>query len=141
LSITITKTYLLARAFITAVAEASLAEVAAFEHDRAELHQAIAAEADPARRAALLLRSEIMHADHIAEAYAVLATLVRATGGDGGADHEYQELTARYRQQAAEARQAWAERAKDRPDLYPPNPRHRWRRDGEPECQSGFRSG
>ncbi len=104
---------------IASLAQASLAEAAAYQRDRHGLDQRIAAEADPARRDALMLRRDIEHADHMGQAYGRIAFLAKANGAD---PREDQERAAGYREQGSEARRLWAERGKDHPDLYPELP-------------------
>jgi Ti-type conjugative transfer relaxase TraA len=106
------------RSPIASLAQASLTEAAAWQRDRHELDQRIAAEADPARRDALMLRRDIEHADHMAQAYGRITGLARATGSKEIPD--YEKRVAQYQEQGAEARRAWAERGQDHPDLYPP---------------------
>lgn len=103
---------------IASLARASLAEAAAWQRDRHELDQRVAAEGDPARRDALMLRRDIEHADHMAQAYGRVAQLGRVTGATETPD--YEQRVAQYQQQGAGARRMWAERGKEHPDLYPP---------------------
>ena len=103
---------------IASLAQASLAEAAAWQRDRHELDQRIAAEADPARRDAIMLRRDIEHSDHMAQAYGRVAQLGRATGATDTPEHE--KRVAHYQEQGAEARRMWAERGQEHPDLYPP---------------------
>ena len=107
---------------IASLAQASLAEAAAYQRDRHQLDQRIAAEADPARREALTLRREIEHCDHMAQAYDRIAHLARATGArvvdDRADDREPRERAEQYKKQAADARELWTERGKEHPDLY-----------------------
>ncbi len=106
------------RAPIASLAQVSLVEAAAWQRDRHELDQRIAAQTDPGRREALMLRREIEHADHMALAYGRIAGLAEATGAKEADDYTKQ-LTG-YQEQGAQARRAWAERGEDHPDLYPP---------------------
>jgi len=106
------------RAPIASLAQASLAEAAAYQRDRHELDQRIAAQTDPDRRDALMVRRDIEHADHMAQAYGRVAGLARATGAKEIT--EYEKRVQDYKEQGREAREIWAERGQDRPDLYPP---------------------
>lgn len=107
---------------IASLARASLREAATWQRDRHELDQRIAAEADPARREALLLRRDIEHADHMAQAYDRIAQLARATAtvviNDRADDREPRERADQYKKQAADTRELWTERGKEHPDLY-----------------------
>jgi Ti-type conjugative transfer relaxase TraA len=101
---------------VASLAEASLAEAAAWQRDRYNLDQRIAAEAEPARREALMLRREIEHADHMTQAYGRIEHLARATDAPDLSDHR--ERLEQYKRQGAEARQVWEARGKEHPDLY-----------------------
>ncbi|TWB21116.1 AAA family ATPase [Nitrospirillum bahiense] len=103
------------------LAQASLAEAAAWQRERHELDRAIATEADPAKRDMLALRRDIEHADHMAQAYDRIAGMDRAIGGEAH-DRAAIEDAARaqgFRDQAKEARQEWEARGIEEPSLYP----------------------
>lgn len=105
------------RSPISSLAEASLNEAVAFQREQHQLNQSIAAEADPNRRQALMLRRDIEHADHMNLAYGQIAMLAKANGAD---DKQHKVRADDYRNQAVEARQAWNKRGEERPDLYAP---------------------
>jgi Ti-type conjugative transfer relaxase TraA len=113
---------------VSSLAQASLAEAAAYQRDRHALDQRIAAEASPARRGALMLRRDIEHSDHMEQAYGRVAHLARASGADDRPDRERAE---QHRQQGVEARRTWAERGQDDPDLYAPLTPERQRAPGQ----------
>lgn len=104
------------------LAQASLAEAAAYQRERHQLDRAIATEADPARRDMLMLRRDIEHADHMAQTHDRVAGLSRCIGGEA---HERQaaeqaERARGFREQAKDGRQQWETRGIDQPSLYPP---------------------
>lgn len=107
---------------ISSLAEASLREAAAFQRDQRELDQRIAAEYDPARRDALMLRRDIEHAEHMAQAYDRIALLTRAAGTrvfeNRADDREPANKAKLYKEHAQEARGFWTEFGKEHPDLY-----------------------
>ncbi|MCW2247862.1 Ti-type conjugative transfer relaxase TraA [Azospirillum fermentarium] len=104
------------------LAQASLAEAAAYQRERHQLDHAIATEPDPARRDMLSLRRDIEHADHMAQVHDRVAGLSRCIGGEA---HERQaaaqaERAKDFREQAKDGRQQWEARGIDQPALYPP---------------------
>ncbi len=104
------------------LAQAGLAEAAAFKREQHELNRQIAIEADPARRDMLIMRRSIEHNDHMGQSWERIAGTSKAVTGrsdhpdvlaDKGKAGDFQAA-------AREDRQEWERRCLENPALYPP---------------------